>query len=92
VPEVSAVTLEAGAVGRDGVLVTCPAILPELGSIVTYVPPIVLKILAVLVDVAPVVPKILAVLVDLAPVVLEALGHLSRALGTCARDPERHSH
>jgi hypothetical protein len=42
VPEVSAVTLEAGAitlevgaVGRDGVLVTCPAILPELGSIVT---------------------------------------------------------
>jgi len=51
-PEFSTITLEVGAVGRDGVLVPCPAILPELGAIVS-------KILTVLVDVAPVVLDVL---------------------------------
>ena len=52
VPAVSAVPLEAGTVVRDGALVPCPAVLPELGAIVS-------KILTVLVDVAPVVLDVL---------------------------------
>ena len=70
----------------------CPAIcvpispvMPELGTIVP-------KLLTVPVDIAPVVPKLCAVLMDVAPTMLVVLGHRSKIMGTCPRDPERYSH